>query len=346
VTAGREAKRARKTNKKDFRETPMPIKKTAAMALAFAMVSSASLAQNYPNRSITLLVPFAAGGATDTVARVTAQSMSKLLGQPIVIENALGAGGTIAATRASRAEPDGYTLMIHHIGISTAATLYRKLPYDTKTAFAPIGLVTNAPMTIIGRPDLPPNTLAELVTYIKANGDKMTFGNAGLGAASHLCGMLFMTAAGKEILTVPYKGNAPVMNDLIGKQIDLSCDQTTNTTAPIASKLIKSYAITTKTRLSSMPDLPTADEAGLKGFEVGAWHGIYAPKGTPDDIVQKLSKTLQEALRDPDLVKRFNDINTEPVPQDQATPEALKAQLVSEVDRWAPLIKAAGQFAD
>ena len=324
----------------------MHMKKTAAIALALAMVSSAGFAQNYPNRPITLLVPFAAGGATDTVARVTAQSMSKLLGQTIVIENATGAGGTIAATRASRAEPDGYTLMIHHIGISTAATLYRKLAYDTKTAFAPIGLVTNAPMTIIGRPDLPPNTLAELVTYIKANGDKMSFGNAGLGAASHLCGMLFMTAVGKEILTVPYKGNAPIMNDLIGKQIDLSCDQTTNTTAPIASKQVKAYAITTKSRLASMPDLPSADEAGLKGFELGAWHGIYAPKGTPDDIILKLSKTLQEALRDPDLVKRFNDINTEPVPQDQATPEALKAQLISEVDRWAPIIRAAGQFAD
>ena len=164
-----------------------------------------------------MLVPFAAGGPTDTVARVTAQSMSKLLGQPIIIENALGAGGTIAATRASRAEPDGYTILIHHVGMSTAATLYRRLAYDTKTAFAPIGLVTNAPMTIIGRPDLPPNTLAELVTYIKANGDKMTFGNAGLGAASHLCGMLFMTALDKQILTVPYKGNGPVMNDLIAK---------------------------------------------------------------------------------------------------------------------------------
>lgn len=322
------------------------MRKTAILAAAIAMISSASHAQTYPNRPITLLVPFAAGGATDTVARVTAQTMSKLLGQTIVVENATGAGGTIAAARASRAEPDGYTILIHHIGISTAATLYRKLPYDTKTAFAPIGLVTNAPMTIIARPDLPPNTLAELIAYMKANGDKMTFGNAGLGAASHLCGMLFMTAVGKEILTVPYKGNAPIMNDLIGKQIDLSCDQTTNTTAPIASKLIKSYAITTKTRLGSMPDLPTADEAGLKGFEVAAWHGIYAPKGTPDEVVKKLSKTLQEALRDPDLVKRFGDINTEPVAQNEATPEALKAKLDSEVDRWAPIIKAANQFAD
>jgi tripartite-type tricarboxylate transporter receptor subunit TctC len=313
---------------------------------ALLTMLSPALAQTYPSRPITLLVPFAAGGATDTVARVTAQSMSKLLGQPIVIENALGAGGTIAATRASRAEPDGYTLLIHHIGISTAATLYRNLSYDTKTAFAPIGLVTNAPMTIIGRPDLPPNTLSELVSYIKANGDKMTFGNAGLGAASHLCGMLFMTAVEKQILAIPYKGNAPIMTDLIAKQIDLSCDQTTNTTQPIAAKLIKSYAITTRTRLASMADLPTADEAGLKGFEVGAWHGIYAPKGTPDAIVQKLSRTLQDALKDPDLIKRFYDINTEPVAQDQATPQALQATLISEVDRWAPIIKAAGQFAD
>jgi tripartite-type tricarboxylate transporter receptor subunit TctC len=322
------------------------MKKTAMIAVALAMISSTALGQSYPNRPITLLVPFAAGGPTDTVARVTAQSMSKLVGQPIIIENALGAGGTIAATRASRAEPDGYTLLIHHIGMATAATLYRKLAYDTKTAFAPIGLVTNAPMTVIGRPDLPPNTLAELVAYIKTNGDKMTFGNAGLGAASHLCGMLFMRAVDKQILAVPYKGNGPVMNDILAKQIDLTCDQTTNTTGPIAAKLVKSYAITTKSRLASMPDLPTADEAGLKDFEVAAWHGLYAPKGTPDDIVRKLSRTLQEALRDPELVKRFNDINTEPVPQDEATPEALKIKLISEVDRWAPIIRESNQFAD
>jgi tripartite-type tricarboxylate transporter receptor subunit TctC len=322
------------------------MKKTAIIAVALAMISSTALAQSYPSRPITLLVPFAAGGPTDTVARVTAQSMSKLIGQPIIIENALGAGGTIAATRASRAEPDGYTVLIHHIGMATAATLYRKLAYDTKTAFAPIGLVTNAPMTVIGRPDLPPNTLAELVAYIKTNGDKMTFGNAGLGAASHLCGMLFMRAVDKQILAVPYKGNGPVMNDILAKQIDLTCDQTTNTTGPIAAKLVKSYAITTKSRLASMPDLPTADEAGLKDFEVAAWHGLYAPKGTPDDIVRKLSRTLQEALRDPDLVKRFNDINTEPVSQDEATPEALKVKLISEVDRWAPIIRETNQFAD
>ena len=322
------------------------MKATITLAFALSLASTAAFAQGYPTKPITMLVPFAAGGATDTVARVTAATMSKILGQTIIIENATGAGGTIAATRASRAEPDGYTILIHHIGISTAATLYRKLPYDTKTAFAPIGLVTNAPMTIIARPNLPPNNLAELITYIKANGDKMTFGNAGLGAASQLCGLMFMNAIDKQVLAVPYKGNGPVMNDLIAGQIDLTCDQTTNTTGPINGKLVKAYAITTKTRLSSMPDLPTADEAGLKGFEAGAWHGIYAPKGTPDDIVQKLAKTLQESLRDPELIKRFNDINTDVVPQDQATPAALQAMLNSEVDRWAPLIKATNTFAD
>lgn len=322
------------------------MKATATIAVALTLASTAAFAQGYPNKPITMLVPFAAGGPTDTVARVTAQSMGKALGQTIIVENATGAGGTIATARAARAEPDGYTILIHHIGISTAATLYRKLPYDTKTAFAPIGLITNAPMTIISRKDLPPNTLAELVTYIKANGDKMTFGNAGLGAASHLCGMLFMTAMDKQIQAIPYKGNGPVMNDLMSGQIDLTCDQTTNTTGPIGNKLVKGYAVTTKARLSSMPDLPTADEAGLKGFEVGAWHGIYAPKGTPDEVVQKLTKALQEALRDPDLVKRFTDINTDVVPQDQATPAALKVKLDSEIDRWAPIIKAAGQFAD
>src|SRR3954471_6312093 len=271
---------------------------------------------------------------------------AKSLGQQVVVENAPGAGGTIAKTRASRAQPDGYTLLIHHVGLSTAATLYRNLSYDTKTAFAPIGLVTNAPMPIIARPDFPADTLKELVAYAQQQGDKLTYANAGLGAASHLCGMLFMTAIQKQLTAVPYKGNGPIMNDLLGRQIDLTCDQATNTTGPIMSKQVKAYAITTRERLKSLPDLPTADEAGLKGFELGVWHGIYAPKGTPPAVVQKLTAALQSALRDSTLIARFNDINTEPVPQEKATPEALAAMLASEVDRWAPMIKAAGQFAD
>jgi tripartite-type tricarboxylate transporter receptor subunit TctC len=317
-----------------------------ALVSALVLPFGAALAQDYPIRPVTMLVPFAAGGPTDTIARLTAAGMAKSLGQQIVVENAPGAGGTIATTRASRAQPDGYTLLIHHVGLSTAATLYRNLSYDTKTAFAPIGLVTNAPMTIIARPDFPADTLKELVAYAQQQGDKLTYANAGLGAASHLCGMLFMTAIQKQLTAVPYKGNGPIMNDLLGRQIDLTCDQATNTTGPIMSKQVKAYAITTKERLKSLPDLPTADEAGLKGFELGVWHGIYAPKGTPPAVVQKLTAALQSALKDPTLIARFSDINTEPVPQEKATPEALAAMLASEVDRWAPMIKAAGQFAD
>jgi tripartite-type tricarboxylate transporter receptor subunit TctC len=316
--------------------------------VAAALLSGAlpAAAQDYPTRAITIIVPYAAGGPTDTIARLTAQGMSKTLGQQVIVENATGAGGTIGSTRVARAAPDGYTLLVHHVGLSTAATLYRKLSYDTKTAFAPIALLTDAPMTLIARPDFPANTLKELVAYAQAQGEKVTYANAGLGAASHLCGMLFQTAINKQLTTVPYKGNGPIMNDLLGKQIDLTCDQATNTTGPITAKQVKAYAITTKTRLNSLPDLPTAEEAGLKGFEVTVWHGIYAPKGTPAPIIQKLVAAVKVALKDPLIVTRFNDINTEPANDQEATPEALQNKLVSEVDRWAPIIKAAGQFAD
>jgi tripartite-type tricarboxylate transporter receptor subunit TctC len=287
-------------------------------------------AQEYPTRPVNIIVPAAAGGPTDTISRVTAQAMSQVLGQQITIENAGGAGGTIGTGRVVRAEPDGYTLLIYHVGLSTAATLYRKLPYDTKSAFAPIGLVTAAPMTIIGRSDLEPNTLQELIAYLKSRSTKLTFGNAGIGSASHLCGMLFMTEVQAQLTPVPYRGTAPVMNDLIGKQIDMSCDQATNTTYPILGKQVKAYAVTTKARLKSLPD----------------WHGVFAPRGTPPAIVQKLSEALKAALKDPELVKRFNDLNTEPMPEGRATPEAAQQTLLSEIDRWAPIIKAIGEYAD
>jgi tripartite-type tricarboxylate transporter receptor subunit TctC len=314
----------------------------AALTSTIGFVS----AQDYPTRPLTIIVPAAAGGPTDTISRITAQGMSKILGQQVTIENAGGAGGTIGTGRVVRAEPDGYTLLIYHVGLSTAATLYRKLPYDTKSAFAAIGLVTDAPMTIIGRSDLEPNSLKDLIAYLKRSDTKLTFGNAGIGSASHLCGMLLMFELQVQLTTVPYRGTGPVMNDLIGKQIDTTCDQATNTTGPILGKQVKAYAITTKSRLSSLPDLPTADEAGLKDFELAVWHGVFAPKGTPPAIVQKLSAALKGALKDPDLVKRFNDINTEPMSEDRATPEAAQRTLVSEIDRWAPIIKAAGEYAD
>ena len=237
--------------------------------------------------------------------------------------------------------PGGCTLLIYHVGLSTAATLYRRLPYDTRSAFAAVGLVTDAPMTIIGRSDLEPIHCRTSIAYLRRRGAKpTTFGNAGIGSASHLCGMLVMSELQVQLTTVPYRGTAPVMNDLIGKQIDTSCDQATNTTGPILDKRVKAYAVTTKSRLESLPDLPTADEAGLKNFELAVWHGVFAPKGTPPAIVQKLSAALKGALEDPDLVKRFNDINTEPVSEDRATPEAAQHTLVSEIDRWAPIIKA------
>ena len=269
-----------------------------------------AFAQDYPSRPITIVVPAAAGGPTDTISRVTAQAMSKVLGQQVLIENVGGAGGTLGTGRVVRAAPDGYTLLIYHVGLATAATLYRQLPYDTRQAFAPVGLITDAPMTIIARSDFQPNTLSELVSYLKGR-EKTTIGNAGVGSAAHLCGMLFMSETKLQLTTVPYRGTAPVMNDLIGKQIDMACDQATNTTGPILGKQIKAYAVTTKSRLKTLADIPTADEAGLKGFELNIWHGIFAPKGTPPAVVQKLSAALKTALKEPDVIKRFNDISTD-----------------------------------
>lgn len=317
-------------------------------AMASLLVAGPGLAQaSYPSKTITIVVPFAAGGATDTVGRLTAQGLSKQFGgHQIVVENATGAGGTIGANRVASAEPDGHTLLVHHVGISTAATLYRKLPYDTKTAFAPVGLLTDAPMTIIGRDDLPPNNLAELIAYVQKEGSKVSYGNAGIGAASHLCGMLFMSATKAQLTTVSYRGNAPVMQDLLGKTLDLTCDQTTNTTSQIRTNKVKAYAGTTLNRIPQLPELPTADEAGLKGFEVNVWHGLYAPKGTPAAIIERLSAALKLALHEPDLVKRFNDIGTSPVAAERATPNALRAHLDSEIEKWAPIIRAAGQYAD
>jgi tripartite-type tricarboxylate transporter receptor subunit TctC len=313
---------------------------------ALTLSLGAANAQDYPTRPINIIVPAAAGGPTDTISRITAQAMSKVIGQQITIENVGGAGGTIGTARVARAEPDGYTLLIHNIGLATAATLYRKLPYEPRTAFAPVGLVSEAPMTIIARSDFEPSSLGDLIAYLKRGGTKTTFGNAGIGSASHLCGMLVASELHLQLTTVPYRGTGPVMNDLIGKQIDMTCDQATNTTGPIQAHQVKAYAVTTRSRLPSLPALPTADEAGLKGFELAVWHGLFAPKATASAIVQKLAGALRVALKDPGLVRRFNEINTAPMAEDKAAPEAAQSILVSEIDRWAPIIKAAGEYAD
>ena len=299
-----------------------------------------------PARTITMVVPFTAGGPTDTVARLLAEAMQRDLGQQIVVENVQGAGGTIGAGRVAKAEPDGYTLLLHHIGMATSATLYRSLPYNPRDDFAPVGLVTAVPMTIVARADFPPKDAAELVSYLKENGDKVNYANAGIGAASHLCGMLIMRDVGTKLTTVPYKGTGPAMTDLMGGQVDIMCDQTTNTTNQIKAGKIKAYAVTAPQRLQVLPDLPTTQEAGLPGVQVTIWHGLYAPKGTPDAVVQRLTASLQKALQDQNVVQRFAELGTAPVSAEEATPDALGKMVNSEIDRWAPVIKEAGEFAD
>jgi tripartite-type tricarboxylate transporter receptor subunit TctC len=303
-------------------------------------------AQEYPTKVVTMMVPFAAGGPTDTVARLIAVPMTKTLKQQVIIENVGGAGGTIAGNRVAKAAPDGYTILIHHIGMSTAPALYRKLPYNPLEDFEHIGIINEVPMTMVAKKDFPAKDLKELIAYVKANKEKVNYANAGLGAASHLCGMLFMTAIQTDVTTVPYSGTAPAMNDLLGGQVDFMCDQTTNTTSQIKAEKIKVYAVTTKKRVPSLPNVPTMDEAGLKGFEVSIWHALYAPKKTPKAVVEKLTKALQEALKDATVKKRFADLGTEPVAENRATPEAHRALLKSETDRWGPIIKKAGVYAD
>ena len=303
-------------------------------------------ADTYPSKVITLVVPFSAGGPTDTVARLIAQPMGKTLGQTVIIENIGGAGGTIAAARVARAAPDGYTIFLHHIGHATSATLYKKLPYNVVDDFETLGLVTPVPMTIIAKQAMGAKDIKEFINYIKVNKDNITYGNAGIGAASHLCGMLFMSALETDFTTVQYKGTGPAMTDLLGGVFDFMCDQTTNTTGQIKGGKVKGFAVTTKTRVPSLPDIPTLHESGLKNFDVSVWHGLYAPKGTPRPIVDKLSAALRVALKDENVKQRFAELGTEPEPQARATPEAHRAHLKAEVAKWAPIIKKAGTYAD
>jgi len=303
-------------------------------------------AQDYPTKVVTMIVPYAAGGPTDTVGRLIAVPMSKTLTQQIIIENVLGAGGTIASNRVAKSSPDGYTILIHHIGMSTAPALYRKLPFNPITDFEPIGLINEVPMTLVAKRDFPPKDLKELIAHVKANKDKLNYANAGLGAASHLCGMLFMSAIQTEVTTVPYNGTGPAMNDLLGGQVDFMCDQTTNTTSQIKADKIKVYGVTTKKRVASLPNVPTMDEAGLKGFEVSVWHGLYAPKNTPKAVIDKLVNSLHVALRDENVKQRFAELGTEPVAENRATPAALGTHLKAEIERWTPIIKKAGVYAD
>lgn len=316
----------------------------AALSSA-TILSSAAFAQGYPERTITMVVPFSAGGPTDTVARLVAEKMSGDLGQQIVVENVGGAGGTLGAGNVAKADADGYTILLHHIGMATSASLYRNLPYDP-LGFEYVGLVTEVPMVMVARKDFPAENFTDFVDYVKANADKVTMANAGIGAASHLCGMLFQSAIDTQFVTVPYKGTGPAMTDLLGGQVDFMCDQTTNTTQQITGGTIKPYAATTPERIAIFPDLPTVAEAGLPQMEVAIWHGIYAPGGTPAEATERLSKALQLALADPGVIKAFGDLGTAPSPAEDATPAALKTRLETEIARWKPVIEAAGVYAD
>ncbi len=315
-------------------------------AVAAATLAAPVAAQSYPTRPVTIVVPFAPGGPTDIVARSLAQAMEKSLGGNVIVENKPGAGGTLAVADVARAPADGYRLLVHHIGMSTAPALYRKLPFDPLKDFDYIGLINDVPMTLLVRPGLPVNSVKDLTAYVKANRDKVTLANAGLGAASHLCGLLFQQAIATDLTTVPYKGTAPAMADLLGGQVDILCDQTTQTTPQILSGKLRALAITSSRRLDTLKDVPTAAEAGLPGFELSVWHGMYAPKGTPKPVVDKIVASMQAALKDPDLVRRFTELGSVIESPDRQTPDALAKYLKSEIDKWGPIIKKAGEYAD
>ena len=324
--------------------------KRTLLATAVLLASTTAFAE-YPEKPITLVVPFAAGGPTDKVARDLAEVLRKgLNNQTVVIENVGGAGGTLGAAKVARAAPDGYTLLLHHIGMATSPALYRNMPYKTLDDFEYLGMVNEVPMTLIGRATLPANNLAELLKWIDANKGKINLANAGLGAASHLCGLLFQQSLKVDMTTVPYKGTAPAMTDLLGGQVDFMCDQTTNTTSQIEGGKVKAYAVTTLKPLTipALAKLPTLDGAGagLKGFNVSIWHGLYAPKGTPKAAQDKLNAALRSALKDPEFIKRQEALGAVIVTDARLGQADHKKFVEAEINKWGPAIKAAGQYAD
>jgi tripartite-type tricarboxylate transporter receptor subunit TctC len=325
----------------------IPSKVVAAFVAVSAMaLTGAALAQAFPDKPVSMIVPFAAGGPTDAVARLIAIPMGKALGQTVLVENAVGAGGTIGATKAARAAPTGYTIFLHHMGMSTAPALYKKLQFDPLKDFEYIGQVVDVPMTMLARKDFPANNFTEFLAYVKANKDKVSLANAGLGAVSHLCGLLFQSAIATDLTTVPFTGTGPAMNALLGGQVDLLCDQTTQTVPMIKDGRVKVFGVTTHNRLAALPQVPTLEEQGLKGFEVKVWHGMYAPKGTPAAVLDKLGAALRSAMADPMVKQRLTDLSSDVVSADKMTPAGLKTYLEAEINKWGPVIKKAGVYAD
>ncbi|MFN7724803.1 MAG: tripartite tricarboxylate transporter substrate-binding protein [Rubrivivax sp.] len=323
------------------------MKKLMTALATFTLAASVHAA--YPEKPVTIVVPFAAGGPTDKVARDLAEVLRKgLNNQTVVIENVGGAGGTLGAAKVAKASNDGYTLLLHHIGMATSPALYRNMPYKTLDDFEYVGMVNEVPMTLIGKPGLPANNMAELRKWLEANKGKINLANAGLGAASHLCGLLFQQSIAIDMTTVPYKGTAPAMTDLLGGQVDLMCDQTTNTTGQIAGGKVKAYAVTTSKRLQTpvLANLPTLDESGLKGFNVSIWHGLYAPKGTPKAVLDTVNTALKAALKDPEFIKRQEALGAVVITDNRVNGAEHKKFVEAEINKWGPVIKAAGQYAD
>ena len=317
--------------------------------VALAATALAGHANDYPTKPVSIVVPFTAGGPTDRVARDLAEAMRKQLGGvSVVVDNVAGAGSSIGSAKVARATPDGYTLLLNHIGMATMPTLVRNLPFKVDSDFEYLGMVNEVPMTLVSKPSIPANNYKELVTWISQNKSGINLGNAGVGSASHLCGLLLQSALQVDMTTVPYKGAAPAITDLIGGQIDLMCDQTTNTTSQIEAKKVKAFAVTTNKRLTtpSLKDLPTLQESGLKGFEVTIWHGLYAPKGTPADVLAKLNTALKAALKDPDFIKKQEGLGAVVVTDKRVEPAEHKKFVLAEIAKWSPIIKAANVYAD
>jgi len=325
------------------------MKNWIALTALAGLMAGAHAADHYPSKPITIVVPFSAGGPTDRVARDLAEALRKPLGgATLLVDNAAGAGSSIGSNKVAKAAPDGYTLLLNHIGMATMPSLLRNIPFKVESDFEYLGMINDVPMTLIGKPSLPAHNYKELAGWMNANKGKINLGNAGVGSASHLCGLLFQNALQMDMTTVPYKGTAPAMSDLIGGQIDLMCDQTTNTTSQIEGKKVRAFVVTTAKRLgtASLKDLPTLQESGLKGFEVTIWHGLYAPKGTPADVLAKLNAALKTALKDPEFVKKQEGLGAVVVTDKRTDPAEHKKFVAAEIAKWSPIIKAAGVYAD
>jgi tripartite-type tricarboxylate transporter receptor subunit TctC len=315
----------------------------AIAACAFAAVPFGAMAQAYPTKPITVVVPFSAGGPTDALARILCQRMSEALGQQMIVENVGGAGGTIGVVKVARAAPDGYTLSFTHMGtLAVNIALYKSLPYDSQKDFEPVGLGGTNPMVLVTKKDLPAKTFAEFLAYVKANEKKVQYGMAGIGAASHLGGLMLNSMMKVDVLEIPYKGTGPALNDLVSGQFDYMVDQAVNVLPQIQGGNIKALGVSTLKRLPQLPNVPTIDEAGLKGYEVTIWNGFFAPKGTPKEIIAKLNQALVAAVGDEKVRVRLTELAVELPTAQEITPEALRDQLKASIDKWVPAVRAAG----